>query len=146
MMTGTIEETTIPASDVLVGARVYLSGPMTGFPDWNAEAFREAEAFCRAHGAKTVYNPCSVHWSHDPDGMTHEEAMCLSLRRMLAPGHDDIACTRPGHVSRPAFDLVVPLDGWQRSEGARVEVMAAASCGIRHEELADLMFARRMVA
>ena len=36
---------------------VYISGKMTGLPDFNRQAFLDAEKYIRKQGARYVYNP-----------------------------------------------------------------------------------------
>lgn len=117
------------------GKRVYLSGPMTGHDDLNVEAFDHVERVCRRLGATRVYNPC--HAGIDKS-ISHEDAMLFSIRTLVRPGVEDVACTRPGGVPASGIDMVVTLDGWEKSDGARLEVIVARACGIPVVRLDEL--------
>lgn len=117
------------------GKRVYLSGPMTGHDGLNVRSFDHASSICRSLGATRVYNPC--HAGIDK-GVSHEDAMLFSIRTLVRPGVEDVACTRPGGVPASGIDMVVTLDGWQKSEGARLEVIVARACGIPVVRLDEL--------
>jgi hypothetical protein len=84
--------------------RVYISGPMTGQPQFNFQAFNEAAKELRARGFKVV-NP-----AENFGGRTD-----LDRRTYLA--HDIRQITR--------VDAVVVLPGWQGSRGACLEVAVA---------------------
>ena len=90
--------------------KVFISGPMTGLPEWNKPAFDEAEKLLRKAGF-TVFNPC-----------------CL-----LAMGNgwsnQDIATIDLTVLSR--CNYIYQLDGWSKSKGASAEWQAALWMGIR---------------
>jgi len=77
---------------------VYLSGPMTGLPLFNYPNFFALEGLIRKEYKCTVLNP-----ARQPDGMTYEDLMKAAIM--------DIA----------AADTVVMLDGWEKSNGAKLE-------------------------
>lgn len=88
---------------------LYLSGPMTGLPDYNYPAFRKASQELRSRGF-TVFDPSEC---FDGDqGLPKETYMREDIKAVLN------AC------------LIVLLDGWENSEGARLEVEVAKACGI----------------
>ncbi len=99
------------------GARIFLSGPMTGLPDLNRDAFAEAEAWCMAHGADFCFNPTTA-WGHSD--RPREWYVLRDLHRL----------TEPGDGAGPLFTLVVRLPGWERSDGAWRESTVADDCGI----------------
>jgi hypothetical protein len=83
---------------------VYLSGPMTGLPDYNRPAFDKVAADIRAEG-KTVFNPAEV-------------------------GERDVIRTRSWYMRKDIdallkSDTVHVLQGWEKSEGAKLEVEIA---------------------
>lgn len=100
------------------GAYVYLSGSMTGHPEWNKPTFDEYEKRLYKMGASYVYNPA---WNADNDNEKPHE--CYMLR-------DLCALTRMIAGGRPYFDYLVMIPGWEKSEGARVEREVAIACGI----------------
>lgn len=91
--------------------KIYLAGPMTGFPDYNRTAFAEAAAFLRAKGLH-VYNPgeTPVEIYHlDPGTAWQEnlEYICIFA------------------------EALVYLPGSHDSEGAKIEIALAKYLGIR---------------
>lgn len=102
------------------GSVVYLSGPMTGYPDENRPAFFAAEYLLRMVYGCAVLNP--ARW---PDGLSWVQYLRL-----------DVAMLRGASV-------VVLLPGWESSRGARIEIDLAAMSGIAVVELAELTAARR---
>jgi hypothetical protein len=88
--------------------RVYISGPMTGYPDFNKPAFnREAERL-RVLGYDVV-NPAEL----NPDPTT-PWADCL---------RNDIA-----HLV--TCDALVMIEGWEKSNGAHLEMHIAHRVGM----------------
>lgn len=88
--------------------RLYVIGPVTGRENLNCEAFEEARTKLEQAGYM-VWTP------HDivPPDADHEEAMRLSIRTLL-------------HL-----DEVAMLDGWDESQGARLENRVATACGLQ---------------
>lgn len=80
--------------------KVYLSGPMSGLPEFNYPAFNAAAAQLRAAGFH-VENPAE---NPIPDSPTWEGYMRLAVAQLAT------------------CDRIVTLPGWQASRGARVEV------------------------
>jgi nucleoside 2-deoxyribosyltransferase len=87
---------------------VYLAGPMRGYPDNNRAAFNESAGMLRKKGY-VVFNTADI----DAEGGT--------LPEMLAK---DVAW-----ILREA-EAVVLIPGWERSAGAKAEVMLAHAVGI----------------
>ena len=88
---------------------VYLSGPMTGYPEHNFPAFFDAEARLESHGHK-VTNPARL----NSIGTPWDQCMRIDLRLLLDP-----------QVTGLAF-----LPGWETSHGARLEVLVADGLGL----------------
>ena len=78
--------------------RIYIAGPMTGYENFNREAFHKAEEALKQEG-HTVLNPAVL-----PDGLTqpHYMDICMAMIRCV--------------------DAVYMLKGWQRSAGAKAEL------------------------
>lgn len=89
--------------------KVFISGPMTGYPEWNKPAFMEAEKNLRAAGF-SVFNPA---WLLDCTGFEEEDFMAIDLA----------ALSRCNYIYQ--------LDGWDKSKGASAEWMAANWAGIK---------------
>ncbi|EPZ53127.1 MULTISPECIES: DUF4406 domain-containing protein [Alicyclobacillus] len=95
---------------------IYLSGPMTGHPDFNRPAFNNA-AYCLRITGYQVTNPAEQHipgasWA---DYLRHDLALMLQA------------------------DCVVTLTGWQQSKGASLEVYVAKQLGIPVYELTEVL-------
>lgn len=75
--------------------RVYIAGPMTGYENFNREAFHKAEEELKREG-HTVLNPAML-----PDGLTqpHYMDICMAMIRCV--------------------DAIYMLQGWQRSAVSR---------------------------
>ena len=90
--------------------KVYIAGPMTDMPNWNVEAFAEAERWYSDRG-HTVLNPASHTPRVNPESITHAEYMKIALAMV------------------DAVDALVMLDGWRYSKGARIEHRYASEHG-----------------
>lgn len=89
--------------------RLYLAGPMSGFPQHNFPLFHRVAAHLRAHG-HDVFNPAE----NKDGGSPQSRAFYMRL---------DI----PALI---ASEAVVTLPGWQRSRGASLEVWLALDLGM----------------
>lgn len=86
---------------------VYVSGPMTGIPEFNFPAFRAAADRLRERGY-TVINPADL----NPD-----------------PSTSRYTCLRVDLAALVEADALAMLPGWEHSPGARREVENALSMG-----------------
>ena len=105
------------------GRRVFLSGPMTGLPDWNRAAFDDAEKRIRELGAQEPHNPAN--FIERFESPSHATCMYRSLVELV----DEEWSTEPGYPT-PWYDLLVSLPGWEKSAGARLERDVSEACGI----------------
>lgn len=96
--------------------RIYLSGPMSGFPGLNFPTFHSMTASLRARG-HTVTNPAEI----NPEGGTWTDCM----RRDIAALMD--------------CDTVATLAGWEHSKGAKLEVLIAEKLGMTVVDAHDLV-------
>lgn len=96
---------------------VYLAGPMTGRPLFNYPAFYGLAGLIEKEFRCEVMNP-----ARQPNGLDYEEYM----RRAIAD------------LDRAT--VIVMLDGWQRSPGAKREFKRAFQRGI------DILFQRQVEA
>lgn len=93
--------------------KLYLAGPMRGYPDNNSPAFREAAVQLRAAGHE-VWSPAE-----------HDEALGVDA------ANEDIRRTfRRDLDALLQCDGVVLLDGWSASHGACLERHTADVTGI----------------
>jgi hypothetical protein len=89
---------------------LYVSGPMTGHPEWNFPAFGKASKVLRSAGFHVV-SPAE-NWAGATD-VPREVCMKLDLHQVLAS------------------DGVAVLPGWEDSHGAVTEVRVAQEIGLR---------------
>lgn len=97
--------------------RIYISGPMTGIPEYNYPAFDRAAIVISEHGYAPV-NPAEI----------SRVLECEFAEMNLTPNRFD-------YLRRDIAELVkcngiFMLPGWQDSEGATLEHMVALACGI----------------
>ncbi len=87
--------------------KVYISGPMTGYPDLNRSAFADTEHRLRCYGLEPV-NP---HNLCEPDWDWHR-------------------CMRADIAALCTCDAIMMLPGWEKSNGAQLELHIAHRLGI----------------
>lgn len=98
---------------------VYLSGPMSGYENFNRPAFDEAAANLRKAGF-TVFVP----GEHEEYDEAERASRTISKKK------------REFYMSRDLIwilemaDAVVVLPGWENSEGAKLEVAVAQQVGV----------------
>jgi nucleoside 2-deoxyribosyltransferase len=102
--------------------KVYLAGPMRGYPGHNHPAFHDAAAALRAAGHE-VFSP-PEHSPADPDEANAQ------IRSLLGADLAWITATA---------EAVVLLPGWERSKGALAEAATADAIGVRTYALADFL-------
>jgi nucleoside 2-deoxyribosyltransferase len=93
--------------------KVYLSGPMTGYPEYNYPAFNEAAKYLRDLGFD-VYNPAENEFELDENGE-------FPIRKAFGE-----YCQ---YITQDA-DMIVALNGWAASKGARAETELGSAIGI----------------
>lgn len=89
--------------------KVYLAGPMNGYPEHNHPTFHEAARQLRANGFEVV-NPAEIN--------------------PLGNGRDFIECLRHDISAMVLCDAVVFLPGYEHSKGARIEASIAETLEI----------------
>lgn len=97
--------------------RVYLSGPMTGYPRWNFDAFEDAARRLRGTGLFEVISPHEKDLDDGFDPTT--DGSDFDLRAALQWDVDQCL----------SADGIVLLPGWQDSSGAVIEVIAVEAAG-----------------
>lgn len=96
--------------------KLYLAGPMTGYPEFNFPAFHTAAARLREQRFE-VWSPAE---KDEADGFDPKTDAAQPLRYYMK-------------IDLPAVleaDLVAVLPGWRKSKGAKLEVHVARACGI----------------
>lgn len=110
--------------------KIYLSGPMTGYPDYNRQAFAEATAQLRDLGFKVV-NPHELKEPflkvNDPD---------YNWRQYLAR---DISVLLTDDI-----EGVVVLPGWEKSRGSVLELHVAQYMGLKVYQLSTVLKASKL--
>lgn len=96
----------------MTGRKIYLSGPMTGLPEFNYPAFEAAAFELRANG-DLVFSP---HEFLPPTKPSQKD-----LRRAFA-AYARFICEDA--------DTIVLLPGWEKSQGATAELALAKCCGL----------------
>lgn len=91
----------------------YISGPMSGYEDWNERAFAEVRDRLRAQGRVVL---CPSEMSSDGTFPRTHEARPLHMRRDVEKVLE--------------ADEVVVLAGWEKSPGACLEVAIALEVGL----------------
>lgn len=100
----------------------YISGPSSGYPDCNAQAFKATADYLNHLGFEVINPLESDEERHDPEGkVTDEQWLKYIVRdlRMMAKA-----------------DAIYQLPGWDQSFGASIEFLVAKRLKlliIRHE-------------
>lgn len=102
--------------------RIYIAGPMTGYPDWNFPTFRAAAAALRARGHEVI-SPAEL-----------DEADSAPLGSL--PWAEYLRRDIPHLISCEAIAL---LPGWENSRGARLEHHIATALGMSVHLVDDLL-------
>ncbi|MDR5856625.1 DUF4406 domain-containing protein [Caballeronia sp. LZ062] len=89
--------------------KLYIAGPMSGYPELNFPAFDAEAARLRAFGYEIV-NPAEIDVGPNPDWLT---AMRAGIKQL-------VDC-----------DGIALLPGWQASAGANIEHSLARGLGLR---------------
>lgn len=109
-------------------SRIYVSGPVTGKPDGNKDAFRAARKALKKAGYRAdIPHDIVAPWDD------RERAMTKCLRLITAP----VAPSLPADCYPCLYKGLALLPGWEQSEGARLEKAVAEACGIECRPLAD---------
>jgi hypothetical protein len=96
--------------------KIFISGPMSGYKNFNREAFYEAEKLLKEAGFD-VFNPAWMDVGREVDGIFSSD---FSSRELLS-----IDICALGHC-----DAIYQLDGWFLSSGAKLEWDFAKKCDI----------------
>lgn len=99
--------------------KVYLAGPMRGYPNWNFEAFDEAEKRWKEAG----------HWPISPAAM--DRAVGFSPKETDGSDIEHLKYAMTVDVAALYFaDAIALLTGWEGSRGATVELALAQFLGL----------------
>lgn len=105
-------------SEVLATAdRLYLSGPMSGLPEFNFPAFHKVAGLLRAKG-HFVVSPAEI---TTDTGASWQECLRADIKALCD------------------CDAVALMDGWEHSNGAHLELHIAHRLGLRVHLVRDLL-------
>lgn len=96
--------------------KVYLSGPMQGYPEFNYPLFNKVAAELREQGHE-VYNPAEYKFEGE-----------FPVREAFAE-YCNFICTKA--------DTIAMLPGWEFSKGATMEYRLAKICGLKISLLSE---------
>jgi hypothetical protein len=102
----------------------YVCGPISGHPNGNEPAFRQAAAYLKTRDRVPVV-------PHDLAPLGHEGPCPLSHVAQTTGDHAVACYLRADLIHMLIYcDEVYVLPGWERSVGARLEIQVAATCGM----------------
>lgn len=99
------------------GRRIYVAGPMTGVAQWNRPQFGQAAKVLRAKGW-TVENPVEI-----ADAFGNQNAIVTMPGLLDTVIEEELAALAK-------CEAIYLLQGWERSEGTRRELMLALDRGM----------------
>lgn len=97
----------------------YISGPMTGKPNFNREAFEEARDHLVSLGVAALV---------PGDGEIYTESETKNLAADLDKRHWYM---RKDFAMLSTVEAIVMLPGWQKSQGAKAELLVAQEMGLQ---------------
>jgi hypothetical protein len=106
----------------VMSLKVYISGPIAGYPNRNEEAFRAAAMRVRRRGHAPVVPLDIPPWVHDgpcPRGYTGGE-----------PGHSSCCFLRADLAVLGQCDAILMLEKWEWSQGGTLEHRFAIMTGV----------------
>lgn len=116
--------------------RIYLAGPMRGFPEFNFPLFNQTAAQLRSEGHQ-VFNPAE----RDIERHNGVDISKGNEKGDVAQAEKDHGFNRRHAMNDDLnficleADAIALLPGWKASEGARLEHLAATFCQIKIIEL-----------
>lgn len=105
--------------------RVYIAGPIAGYPNGNREAFRKASEQLSKMGYEPI-NPHDVGCLPSPHVCRGEPA---------TDGHNYGCYMIPDLKALLDCESYTLLEGWELSKGATVEESVARICGLIYVEI-----------
>lgn len=113
-------------------ARLYLAGPMSGYPQSNIPAFVRAARFLRECGHDVV-SPAELDRPDVTEAVFNGEGQDLGPRRGTVAGYTwaDFLTRDIKVVVDEGIEEIRVLPGWARSKGARLETFVAYLAGLR---------------
>lgn len=113
--------------------RIFIIGHVTGMPVNNVAEFAMVAYKLREAGHE-VYSPVES----IPAKCSHEQAMLMCLHELSrGTGAEYVGMGKV--FFEPWYDAMVQLDGWQHSNGARLEAQVADAIGIKRASLREVL-------
>jgi hypothetical protein len=103
--------------------KIYISGPMSGYPEFNFPAFFAMEEFLVRQGW-TVFNPANKEQEKELDAEAFETGDNI---KAIAAGFDFRECFTWDTQKVIEADAICMLKGWEASPGARAEHAVAVA-------------------
>lgn len=121
--------------------RIYISGPMTGFPNQNREAFSAAAAKLRSQGHFAINPHDLTNIFGTPEEIAEAFAAAYMKPKSFTSIENHDAHCRKLMLARSVMDAdlaalrsceaIFLLHGWEKSRGARKELAEAGMYGLR---------------
>jgi len=138
----------ILAHDILVApgssdaTKIYLAGPMTGYPKFNFPLFDQVAAELRAMASPNfpieVVSPAEL---DDPKSraaaLQSEWGDPEEYARLTGLSWADFLSRDVKLIADGGFNAIVALPGWRNSRGARLETFVGHLCGIYTHEYTE---------
>lgn len=109
--------------------RVYVAGPMTGYPAFNIPAFDSAAADLRERGFDAV-SPAEL---DDPETRAISLASpdgAIATLNTHGKTWGDFLARDVKVITDDGIEAIYVLPGWHKSRGARLETFVANLCGL----------------
>ena len=110
--------------------KIYIAGPMRGYPNWNYQAFSDAESHLKKLGWCNVVNPSTL-------DDNYEDTKGLGAPEDFDPYKNESHQDANRRIMKRDVDVICDdciaiymLRGWESSKGACAEFYLAASIGL----------------
>lgn len=115
--------------------RLYLAGPMRGYPKFNSDAFRNEALRLRVAGFEVV-SPAEM---DEADGMdfTSEETAAASVKRTSEGVPDEEYYLQRDFLAIDGVDGIALMPGWENSKGVGREIYYAIPHGKQIKSVND---------
>lgn len=91
--------------------KIFISGPMTGYPSWNYPKFDMIEEMLRSWGYDSV-NPANIGKKFGPEKVDSDPELYKKMEAEI-------------QAAERTCDVIFLLRGWEESKGVRLELKTA---------------------